>query len=219
MPTYTIGAEQIPSQSHIAIENNDGTITAKHAKITVINQTELWIEDNKSTNGTFVNGMRIKAIAVKRGDIVQLAQHNITPNISKIFDNNVIIIGEAFKKHIESLTKIHMNYQQNMIKIKRDHAIKTNGIRTVISLIFAGGSYAVSKQFGVTNALGSVATILGGTIGYLISSKEIPDEKINILNKKFQQEYTCPACKASLGQTVPKFLEQNGHGCTRFRPF
>src|SRR6476661_5779334 len=44
-------------------------VSRKHARITM-NQDQIWIEDLGSTNGTFVNGEKIKRARLKEGDRV-----------------------------------------------------------------------------------------------------------------------------------------------------
>jgi LysM repeat protein len=49
-------------------------LSREHARITVRDAT-YWIEDLESVNGTFVNGVRVSAQALKLGDKVSFAEH------------------------------------------------------------------------------------------------------------------------------------------------
>jgi pSer/pThr/pTyr-binding forkhead associated (FHA) protein len=53
------------------------TVTGKHAVIRLENKT-LTIEDLGSTNGTFVNGERIRSQVIKHGDRIKLGQVELT---------------------------------------------------------------------------------------------------------------------------------------------
>ena len=58
------------------VQITDTTISSHHAQIvTYFNAS--YVEDMGSTNGTFVNGRRIKMHILKPGDIIQIGQHSI----------------------------------------------------------------------------------------------------------------------------------------------
>jgi diguanylate cyclase (GGDEF)-like protein len=69
--------ENILGRSKMAsIRLEDDGISRKHAKVE-LRGTEIWIEDLKSQNGTFINGDRIKAHALQDGDKVQVGATTI----------------------------------------------------------------------------------------------------------------------------------------------
>ncbi len=58
----------------------DTTISQRHAQL-VVSPDTLIIEDMDSTNGTYINGLRIKKQQLKHGDRVMIGQHKLS------FDN------------------------------------------------------------------------------------------------------------------------------------
>jgi pSer/pThr/pTyr-binding forkhead associated (FHA) protein len=52
-------------------------VSRHHAQVTV-EQGACWIADLNSTNGTFVNGRRIKKRILRDGDTVQIGRHRLT---------------------------------------------------------------------------------------------------------------------------------------------
>ncbi|MBD3670765.1 MAG: FHA domain-containing protein [Gammaproteobacteria bacterium] len=52
----------------------EGTVSGAHAVITKLADDSFEVEDQNSTNGTFVNGQRITKQALNSGDILQLGQ-------------------------------------------------------------------------------------------------------------------------------------------------
>jgi len=67
--SVTIG-RSVDNDVHI----KDTTVSSHHAKIfTYLNAS--YIEDLKSSNGTFINGKRIEKHTLKPGDIVKLGHH------------------------------------------------------------------------------------------------------------------------------------------------
>lgn len=55
----------------------DTTVSQKHAKL-MVKPDSLYIEDMGSTNGTYVNGQRIKRHRLKNGDLVMIGQHKLS---------------------------------------------------------------------------------------------------------------------------------------------
>ena len=51
---------------------NKGDISSKHAKITLIGNNEYEVEDLDSTNGTYVNGYRIKKAKISGNEQLRL---------------------------------------------------------------------------------------------------------------------------------------------------
>ncbi|MDH5407024.1 MAG: FHA domain-containing protein [Gammaproteobacteria bacterium] len=58
------------------IHIDDSTISNHHARI-FIESSESYIEDMGSTNGTYVNGHRIKRHHLKPGDTIMIGQHRL----------------------------------------------------------------------------------------------------------------------------------------------
>ncbi|WP_314593241.1 FHA domain-containing protein [Capnocytophaga leadbetteri] len=56
---------------------NKGDISSKHAKITLIGNNEYEVEDLDSTNGTYVNGYRIKKAKISGNDQLRLSMDTI----------------------------------------------------------------------------------------------------------------------------------------------
>lgn len=56
---------------------NDPVVSSYHAVITVSDLGEVFIEDQNSNNGTYVNGMRIKNAVLTSSSTVLLGNHSI----------------------------------------------------------------------------------------------------------------------------------------------
>ena len=55
----------------------DSTISRRHFKIIQKNPHTLFVEDLKSTNGTYVNGNRVEKAKIKEGDKIQISRNTI----------------------------------------------------------------------------------------------------------------------------------------------
>ncbi|ROR32155.1 FHA domain-containing protein [Inmirania thermothiophila] len=58
------------------IQLNDLAVSGRHALVTHLRRT--YIEDLGSTNGTLVNGKRIRKTILEHGDVIQVGSHQIT---------------------------------------------------------------------------------------------------------------------------------------------
>lgn len=58
------------------VQLNDLAVSGRHALLTALHNT--YVEDLGSTNGTLVNGKKIKKAILKNGDVVQIGSHQFT---------------------------------------------------------------------------------------------------------------------------------------------
>ncbi|GAB4361230.1 MAG: hypothetical protein Kow006_31810 [Gammaproteobacteria bacterium] len=58
------------------IQLNDLAVSGRHALLTIMQNT--YVEDLGSTNGTLVNGKKIKKAILKNGDVIQVGSHQFT---------------------------------------------------------------------------------------------------------------------------------------------
>jgi len=65
------------------IQLDDATVSSVHARVQTLPSAylegfnDVWLEDNKSTNGTLINGRRITRERLKHGDIVGIGAHKL----------------------------------------------------------------------------------------------------------------------------------------------
>jgi pSer/pThr/pTyr-binding forkhead associated (FHA) protein len=71
-------------------------VSRKHARI-IMQQDQIWIEDLGSTNGSFVNGEKIKRAKLKEGDRVLIGT-----SILKVIATEAGAVAEAPKRDLES---------------------------------------------------------------------------------------------------------------------
>lgn len=177
-------------------------VSGNHAVITPIAANSLIIEDLGSTNGTFVNGLRIKRKIINREDRVKVANilvdtkpYFVTPNYHSGKDNvgekNTLAQEESIQKQFEKLEEIWTTYQN----IKLNH--KKKGFWKKMGLTVAGmaiGALLVPITGGVSIMAGRLAG--SGAAGLLKD-----DEKLQVVENEFKVNYICPKCKVFLGYT------------------
>jgi hypothetical protein len=81
-------------------------VSRKHAKITTQGE-QIWIEDLGSTNGTFVNGEKIKRARLKEGDRVLIGT-----SILKVISGDAPKEGVDAKRDLENVAQQRKNSQQ-----------------------------------------------------------------------------------------------------------
>ena len=84
------------------IRVDDSTVSGKHAVITVNPSAymegllDVHIEDQNSTNGTIVNGKKIKRHMMKHGEVVHIGSHEFTliDEATRGFETTTVILPE-----------------------------------------------------------------------------------------------------------------------------
>ena len=65
---------------------NDKNVSRNHAKLIIYNDTEYFLEDLNSSNGTFVNGVRIQQKKVKAGDFLSFARNGNSIELNDLIE-------------------------------------------------------------------------------------------------------------------------------------
>ncbi len=78
-PILTIG-RKVENDIHL----EDAAVSSKHARVEMIaseyldDHYDVFIEDLGSTNGTVVNGLPVKRLLLKPGDMIQIGKHQFS---------------------------------------------------------------------------------------------------------------------------------------------
>jgi hypothetical protein len=196
MPNEIISIGRLPGNTLIV---EYPKISSKHCQIRQVSDEEFVIEDLDSTNGTFVNGRRIKQTLIKPDDELKLADMVIDATLllslfQKISEKGGIKYAEL-KKNSEinadflKLKKVYEKYVSDKKKLMMGSSITSTGLRAGLSMIPYVGT-----------ALGIVATGMTGTV----------QAKMYELDEKFKMEYICPVCFRFLGNEPFDNLNKRG---------
>ncbi|MBD3419547.1 MAG: FHA domain-containing protein [Chitinivibrionales bacterium] len=104
--TFVIGRD-----SSNRIQINHPLVSRFHAKYSCNDYGERYIKDLKSTNGTYVNGKRVKLAALVEGDVVQIGPHRLTlvnGELTQTDDSNRIKL-EAVNLTVRHRDKLLLN--------------------------------------------------------------------------------------------------------------
>ncbi|MCF0179351.1 MAG: FHA domain-containing protein [Bacteroidales bacterium] len=207
----------------------DKSVSGKHLKLTVLNDGKIQVEDLGSTNGTFIDGVRIIQKVVDRNTIVQMGPQytflvkDVIPMTTtqkppvqtppsaptppkEEYDPEVL-------RKFESLEHVWNKYQEEKIRLQKDNVVKGN-LRMLPTALLGVLGYLISCIPEL--AAFRIPMILAGCgLGVIItwisfkSAKNMP-EQMEKLNQKFQIDYVCPKCKQFLGFTPYEGLRNKG---------
>lgn len=200
--------KEVEGNNILIVPSNCKLVSRKHA-------TLFWhdgvatIEDNESTNGTYVNGKRVAKTKVTENDIVWLGGKGgdecYQLDMKKIFDSCRMAEKKArtdYTKEFEDLKQVYMNYQAEVAELKKKTTqssqlpkLLASLIPAVIGLVFLCVFEDVTLRI-VSMSLGSVLSGVVGilTMGKSSSASEKLNEEITEIQIKYQKKYCCPKC-------------------------
>lgn len=174
--TYLIGRET----NDLEFKTNDASVSRKHAQLTQINADQWLVEDLESTNGTFVNGVRILKTILFAKDILKVA--NVEINTAVLFKKEVVPVSkgsesERIKKEFVELKEVYDTFIQAKLSIQKKGALTSAGLRAGLSII----------------------PYVGNAIAIMSSTKLDKTEKLMAIEEQLKIDYVCPKCKVWLG--------------------
>lgn len=161
-------------------------VSGHHCTITIVSENVIVLEDNGSTNGTFVNGTRIKRALITPQDEVMLAKLKV--KFDKIFEKHSTTKSASqatpppaqtlnFTEEFAQLKPVYEAYREAKLAAMGSGTLKQKGLQAALSFI----------------------PFVGSALGILASSTVNPQEKIFALTEEFKINYVCPKCKRFLG--------------------
>lgn len=224
------GANTFPvPPKYIRVSRQHATIRWQDGKVT--------IEDNGSTNGTFVNGNRVSTAQIGENDTIWLGGKGIDNrcyqlDLKKIFASLPFAASrpmpksnpDDYTREFAQVKKAYIDYHAQLSKLTRKTNMRMQLPKVLLSAVPAVIGLVLMLKFG--GSIGFIAisagTVLSGLIGTLTmgrSSKRQDklSEDILDLQLKYQKLYKCPKCGKEFGLDLHwKRLQADGkcpHGC------
>lgn len=216
----------------VVIEKND--ISNYHAKIMLTDGEEVIVEDLNSTNGTFVNGYRVKKVTIGLKDEVRLSA-TVSLDLCKLFGLQTAekisqkIDEKDYSREFQLLEKVWSDYQNEKLALQRKHTRKTTIIRASITLaplfiweLFQHFYIANLHREGDFEAIRFwqnkyiVFSVLGSTLAMMATGSMSIADRLQQLDEDFRVQYVCPnpICRMQLGG-VPWRSYHNQGKCFR----
>jgi hypothetical protein len=215
MTTFSFGRNP---KNDIRIDRSD--ISDFHARITRLEDGGFLVEDLDSSNGTFINGYRIRKATVGEKDEVRLS-FSFPVDLAGIFgldpgQNEPKKDPMDFTSEFQALRKVYEDYQQERIRIIRKHNLRTSIVRGIFTfaplviyeVIILSGALKGSVGEFAKNYI--VFSVLGSTVAVLATTNLSPVKKLGELEEDFRVRYICPnpECQAQLGNVPWKSYAQ-----------
>ena len=165
---------------------NVAEISSHHATLTLLEDGNYLLEDLSSTNGSFVNGKKIKKTTVTDNDIIKFAQYQF--NLQTLLDNENKIIQaprDATEQIFYQLKDVYDNY-----------------ITTKLELL------NTSKKGNIIRGLLSFIPVVGSGLSQMSMTVTDKQDKLILLEEEFKMKYCCPKCNFFLGPAPWANLEK-----------
>lgn len=196
-------------------------VSRKHARL-LRTDTGLVLEDLGSSNGTFVNGKRIKRCAVGTSDRITLG----SPSGERIELSQLIkelpVSDAEYRQKVEELGEYYREYQDEVSrlqnKMQSDIMMKRMGPPTMLGVLISLFTAFADDKLPII-IIGGLATVAVFFLAnrWAISSAKAIKKRLIELNEDFDLRFSCPACGASWKGHTFKWYAQQGrcHACKR----
>jgi len=209
---------QVSKDSYL-VDSKFSSVGRIHARISR-KADSLYIEDMDSANGTFVNGVRVKAKKINFSDKVSLGgsdyyQLNLRevvkhlPLSDKEFSNNILNLQQIYNDYQSKTNELQTKGQESMMT-KRMMPTMLLGVLTTLATVLIGKDDSSTKiTIGVLGGLLTIIVFIVATKWASESNKKMKEE-LNRLNENFELDYVCPNCGTSFKGRSWEFLKRMG---------
>ena len=217
--------KEVEGSSILIVPSNFKKVSRRHATLHWHDGAAI-IEDNESTNGTYVNGKRIAKAKVGENDTLWLGgiddEKCYQVDLKKVFESCRQAeekLRTDYTKEFEGLKQVYVNYQNEVAELKKKATqqsqlpkLLASLVPAVIGLVFM----LVFENMTLRIVSMSLGSVLSGVIGIVTMGKssaanEKMNEDITELQIKYQKLYKCPKCGTKIPLTTHwKKLEAEG---------
>lgn len=202
----------------------DGTVSKRHVKLTVLPGNKVQVEDLGSSNGTFINGLRIIKKVVDRNTVVRLGStftFNIkdalpqvapppqTPpqNPPQVSEFSIVHLKRVWEEYDEGLTALADKNRRIALITRLSSVFTIGGGVLGGALRSIDGLEAISNISLVASGIGLIIMIYSIVQS---TSFDYAKEK-KALDEKFEANYVCPnpKCRHYLGMKKYSILSQD----------
>lgn len=196
----------------------DKSVSNKHLKLTTLPDGNVEVEDLGSSNGTFIDGVRIVKKVVSRNTVIQMGIHytfkisDVLPDAPKAAKANLqtqnfaTMPKTAPECSIHPLKKVWKEYES--AKEELDEKNKNIQLWRSAAPIFTMASGALGVIFPYAFILTFIG--LGLTVYAFYMVKNFDYKKsLNEVQERFENKYLCPNCNHFLENRKYKLLVQD----------
>lgn len=182
-------------------------VSATHCRIWLDEQSNIYyIQDTGSTNGTFVNGVLIKQMAIKGDDKILLGGDG---GYETTLEELLRTAEHHEPEHdIAALRKIYESYQRDMSGFKTKAQVYTS-MRIIPSVLISAGAVIFTvNDNGMLAIVSAAAVIICLIISTILISRN--EKKMKDRVTRFQLTYVCPKTRRFYGDRSWEVLQNEG---------
>lgn len=214
----TIGRNVPESKSSFIVPNQYKGVSGTHAKVSRGGDGRLYIEDLDSTNGTYVNNLKIKRSPITKSDKITLGGKigvGYPLQLQSIIEL-LPISDDEFNHRMNQLKHVWYNHQeqQNYFGLQRQKAASSKMLYLLLAGGIGGIIITIASALGVfkqgsdsaAQIATGIVTLLFSLLAYIIGDRIVAskmtklNEETSQENIQFQIDYECPACNLFLAK-------------------
>jgi pSer/pThr/pTyr-binding forkhead associated (FHA) protein len=184
------------------IKIEDTHVSRYHAQLMQINEEEYIIEDLNSTNGTYVNGQKIKKVTVTVNDKIVLAEYDFDLAKQLGIKEPTIRTNGNYSEEFNKLKDVYQNYKDQKAAASKKYFNKNALVRTLIIVLpigiyFGLGLYKDPKMGGMFFLFSCLFNAIGAWVKLGEKEYNTQQEEIEI---DYLLKWTCPnpKCRQAL---------------------
>lgn len=202
----TVGRET-SGQMDILVPSNYSKVSRKHAKIVCTN-SQMYIEDLNSANGSYINGRRVSKKELHPNDIIFMGSKDLHDSfqlpVSKIIDDVKKLEHQQktdYTEEFKTIIRAYNQFKEEKTKIKSKSQQKNQMPKLMITISIAVVLLIVRLTIQLPRAIQNLmypimmlTTAIGGFLSMTGGSKNDISEDLVDLELKYQNDYKCPKC-------------------------
>lgn len=201
-------------------EITDPKVSSKHLKATMLDSGKIQIEDLGSTNGTFVDGVRIIKKVISQDSVIMLGGAyrlrigDVFKREGGVPEGEKLKSKDSLPEEFERLKAVYEDYEEAKIRIQQENARKQflRSLPGVASTALFAFTFLLGDTVSGLKPFVGLIMLVGIGVSSLMAYKgqqSVPI-KMEALNKQFMVDYVCPKCKSFLGFLPFEHLKNKG---------
>lgn len=219
---YTIGRNQSTSDIHV----NSNAASDRHARVSIMDDGTLLLEDLRSSNGTYVNGERIRTKVISMNDKIKIGDQEflMREHFRSSPEGKVISFRPAndFTEEFAQLETVYRTYESAKERIKSQQnttRFLRGTLPFVLPSIVAVFTLLMENEDKV---LGVIQTTVSGlmavVLAWFLDSPGVQkrrEARISRLEAAHRDKFRCPKCQRPFerNQDWDQLVLQKRHSC------
>lgn len=197
MKAFTIGKNE---NNHLTLTNN--TVSGIHAEVEISNDFKsFFLKDLDSSNGTMVNGRRIRSKKLHKNDKIQIGEERLLGvQLLDQVEKYVLKNRQNFSSEFSNLKDIEQHFKSKKDRIRKYFKLQSLVVRILITAFVIILINVLKLENNIKTPLMVSAGLLGTILATLSASEKKQNERLEELQDNFYLNFLCPKCKFDLSK-------------------